>query len=404
MKPNPFPGLCERCLGYRLLCGLPACPVIEWARSLALIQLRVGGLKLEGSTPPAAIVGEKGYPRVNLYIMAPPGVKGYEARSFDDPEGWASKGLSLPEVLRFRLGLVGARIAVDAKSGFEKLYESEVGLAPISEEPVDLEARLASAPQPPKSQNPVLGVMGPSAPAAKVSVTGSPKIPSPLEKAMWDDEPASDSLPRLYRSGVSVYTLQRALSLGLLGRIRRRRLVPTRWAIAAVYQALSRSHREALRDAKQISEMEVYFGEYLGNRFLIVLMPGAGRGEWIEVWIRQGGEKPAVYKLFENARGYMDSWDGGYTAARQAVLEHLESRRVKADFLIVREVLPTYFTSMGSWVIRETVKKALNNGPVVTNPSTSELETLASRLLRHWNVARRKSLLLRASPTLEDYL
>ena len=81
--------------------------------------------------------------------------------------------------------------------------------------------------------------MGPAAPAAGLRLTEEPKPPKPLEKAYYDtDLKAHEAVVELYRAGVEVSAVLRALAAGALG-ARRRRLLPTRWAITAVDKIVS---------------------------------------------------------------------------------------------------------------------------------------------------------------------
>ncbi len=41
--------------------------------------------------------------------------------------------------------------------------------------------------------------------------------------------------------------------------------------------------------------------------------------------------------------------DGGYHAARLAVLEHLYKRGMRASIIVVREITPRYYASVGNW-------------------------------------------------------
>jgi hypothetical protein len=408
--PRIPPELCTRCKGYRRLCGLPTCPILDRLRSQAQALARAGwGRRVEGSSPPSALVGEHGYPKVNVYFMVPPGVWGPEARGFEDPRGWASRRTPLDVIVRLRSQLVGGSIRLDAKRPHEELYQREVGLAALSEKPVDSEVELEKTPVPRVRFDGYTKPLGPTAPARRVVVSDNPSAPKPLERAIWDDVKAEVAVRELYEKGVDVYTLQRALSLGFLGRISRRRLVPTRWAITAVDEILSRSHRERIRGAPEVSSVEVYYGEYLGNRFLVILKPGPGWIEWVEAWHPGGvwtrhAASITLWRVTEDPLGRRSEEDGGFSAAKQAVLEHLERRGRRADAIIVREILPEYYAPVGNWHIKETVRRALSEPPILKDPTGPELEEEASKLISSWGLIKRRVTLLRRRITLEDYM
>ncbi len=408
--PRIPPELCTRCKGYRRLCGLPTCPILDRLRSQVQALSRAGWeRKVEGASPPSALVGEHGYPKVNLYYMVPPGVWGPEARKFEDPQGWAMSRIPLDVIVRLRSQLIAASVKVNAKKPYEKLYESEVGLAPLSVRPVDSEVELEKRPVPKVTFNGETKPVGPTAPAKSVRVGSNPSLPRPLERIIWDDVKASEAIRELYDAGVSIYAIQRALSLGFLGRLGRRRLVPTRWAITAVDEVLSASHRERLRNAKEVDDVEVYYSEYLGNRFLVILKPGPGWIEWIEAWHPGGlwtpnALQPTVWRVLEDPRGKRDADDGGFSAAKQAVLEALERRGRIADIIIVREITPSYYAPVGNWHIKETVRKAMEKGPILRNPDERELEEVATSFIEAWTRLKLRMTLLKPRITLERFM
>lgn len=407
MKVIP-PELCARCKGYKRLCGLPSCPILERFHGQVSSSLRVRGLEVQGSTPPSVLVGEWGYPRVGVYLMIPPGLHGEEAGYMDAPARWRASGESLQGIIRLRSGLISARLGADARDPFT-LYEREIALASISSRPTDAEALLSRPPLPRLRFDGVTKPLGPAAPARRVRVTGSPRVPARAERALWDDSPAGEAVWELYRWGVDPYTIQRMLSLGLLGRLRRRRLVPTRWAITAVDDQLSMGLRARLRGRGEVGEALVFHDEYLGNRFTIVVLPGPGSFEWVEAWHpmafwTRGARSPIVFRLEEDPLGRASSRDGGFSAARLAVLEELERLGARGDVVIFREITPAYYAPVGNWHIRETVRTAMRKGPVMRAPTRGELEgfieerhSVSPRLL--YSASRR----LRGRRTLEDY-
>ncbi len=403
------PELCARCKGYKRLCSLPKCPILEAFQAQVRAYIKLRGLEAQGSTPPSVIVGEYGYPEVSLYYMVPPEVYGDEARVYDDPVGWSESRVSLGDIIKFRGELLSARLAVRVDRP-ETLYEREVGLAGLSEKPVDSEVHLEKMPIPSLKFDGITKPIGPRAPARLIKVTGNASLNPSVEKILWDDFKASEAIVELYNRGVNVYTLQRLLSLGFLGKKPRRRIVPTRWAITAVDDTISRGLREKLKGAREIEDTRVYYNEYLGNKFLVVVKPGAGRFEWLEIWqprsfwVKSVGE-PIVWRVYEDSRGNVSSMDGGFSAARLAALEWLASRGRRADVVIVREITPNYYAPLGNWHIRETVRRAFTRQPLAVNPNMGELLTLLGEKVNYDpNSLFLKLRILKAEKTLEDYL
>lgn len=382
--PRIPPELCTRCKGYKRLCGLPRCPILDKFRAQARVVSSISGEELQGYTPPSMLVGEQGYPRVNVYLLLPPGASMEESRLHEDPIGWSLSKTPLARIIEYRGGMVGAGLRVYARDPW-MLYEKEISLAVASTRPVDTEARLKRMPLPRLRFDGLTKPLGPTAPARDVRVSGSPKLHSRLEKRIWDDTLSSEAVVDLYRSGVDVYTIQRAFSAGLFGRLRNRRLVPTRWSITAVDDIISRDLRREIRDYNIVNDTMVFHTSYLGNRFTIIVMPGEGSFEWIEAWHPAGlwtaGARTVTrFRLYEDPLGRATADDGGFSAARMAVLEWMSRNRVRGDVVILREILPSYYAPVGNWHIRETVRRAMEAGPIASSTDPGELESLISGL------------------------
>ena len=358
------PELCLACKGYRNLCGLPKCPLLERRITLSRIEKYING-NVNGSSPPSVVVGEHGYPSVRIMVGIPPNVHGNEASSYDNPSEWWGK-LNLFDIIKLRSSMVAALTTVKVNE-VDKLYDNELAPALASEKPVDMEAllkgRLSGL-----SINELLTPTPPSARALRIRINDDPKVPKPIEKLMNDDAKANDAVWEAYRAGIGVYQLVRALSVGMLGRRRSRRLVPTRWAITAVDSIIGGRLRNRVTLMPELGEDLLFYGEYLGNRFIILLRPGAYKARWVELWYPSSalvlGNEAAVHVVDEDYKGRVNAMDGGFYAARLSVLEYLNMIGKSAEVIIFREVLPEYFVTVGNWHIRETVKRAFEKGPI----------------------------------------
>ncbi len=379
------PQLCARCKGYKKLCGLPTCPILERFRvHAAIVSHGLQGQELEGATPPSIVVGEAGYPHVPVLYQVPPGKWGERARYHEAPMLWAARREPLRSIVALRSSMVAAAERLDARSP-EELYSREVSLAAVSARPVDSEVVLAKKPVPSLRFDGLLAPLPPSAPARELRITSNPSPPRPLEKRIWDDVPASVAAVELYREGLDVYTLIAGFSLGLFGRLKSRRLVPTRWAITAVDSTLSNALLKIIRHYDTIDQYEAYHASYLGNHFTIILAPHHYTAEMIEVWHpltpwTRTASKPVVYRIYERLSLRQSVVDGGFMAARLAVAEHLAHKRRQAAVIILREITRDYYAPVGNWHIRETVRRALSKEPLYRGDSLEEaLNTAAAK-------------------------
>ncbi len=369
------PEICAICKGARRLCGLPYCPILQSIRYRMKAYLGVRGNRVDGSSPPSLIVGEHGYPRVRLYYGVPPGIHGDNARIYDDPAEWFLKH-DLTSIIGLRSSLLS--LVLDARvDNPYRLYEKEIGLAAVSSKPVDTEALLSEKPVPRLLFDAYLPPRGPSARAGTVRVMDNPVLPRRLEKLIWDDVRAGEAVWMLYRDRVDFYTIVRAFSIGFIGRSGQRRLVPTRWAITAADSIIGSRLLRQVRRLPLLNDTRVHYAEYLYNKYLVILVPGLYSALWVEMWMPDSlwntGAEPSITTIYEDYRGRVSEMDGGYYAARTSVLQYLYSVGRQARVAVLRRIEPQYIYPVGNWQIRLTVKHALTNKPIMTDPSKEEL-------------------------------
>jgi len=401
--------LCVRCKGYRKLCSLTNCPILSQYKIQLAIISNIKGRIVEGSTPPSIIVGESGYPRVNVMVQVPPGIKGNRAKNYDDPYNWWGI-LNLEDIIRLRSSLLATITKANIHNPWI-LYDKEISLSAVSSKPVDTYIELRRVPEPILRFDSILTPVGPRAPMEKLKVVENPKISKEIEKIIWDDLRAYEAVWRLFNRNIDFYTIVRAFSLGLLGRIRRRRLIPTRWAITAVDSIISKNLLKRLREYKQINDYYVGFTEYLGNKFAIILHPQSYEFTWIEVWHPSSlwvkkSNKPIIIVNRERPGKGPKYVDGGYMAAKTGVLQYLNTIRRRAGVIIIREVLPSYYVPTGNWHIRISAYKALELNVMKVNDLNEALSTIARKLSVDVNELFRQipSLNIKAQKRLNKYI
>ena len=374
--------LCSRCRGVKRLCGLRDCPLLQRFRHVSSGLATRGSIsaappRLFGSTPPSVIVGERGYPYVRIYLSVPPGIVGDAAKIYEDPRRWWGR-YCIEELVALRSSMIAGFSKIHVRQGIGVLENSEVLYAALSSKPVDIELELSSKPLTRVAFDDRAKPIPPSAPLKSLRIASNPTVPKVLEKTMCDDVPAHRAVAHLYESGVDVYTIHRALSLGTLGRRRSRRLVPTRWAITAVDRILSQHFLSRIRGRETVSTSMLFYEEYLGNRFWIYVEPSTYEMHWIELWHQLADSERNVIAVYNRERhsGSVDYLDGGFEAAKMPVLEYLASIGRQGKVVIVREVLPSYSIPVGNWHIRESVRNALRRGPIAKGVSMSEVLTI----------------------------
>ncbi|RLE76661.1 MAG: hypothetical protein DRJ56_03815 [Thermoprotei archaeon] len=396
------PALCAKCKGSRRLCGRPVCPILKRIESSVKVSSVIRRRELFAATPPSVLVGERGYPHVWLGPSVAP-VSGEGAALYDDPEAWWGR-MSLEDIIGLRASMVfsrfRARIA-DARRPSSRLLDLTRELA-LSARPVDAEYVFRKPPVPRVRFDGVLSPIGPGAELRDLRLAQNPVVPRKVDSLVDDrDATAREAAFELYDWGVSYYHIVRIFSLGMLGLKRQRRLVPTRWAITAVDSILGDRLLEKVREFEPVSDVELYRADYLGNRYAILVAPGAWSFEMIEIWLPRSvwvrGRKPYVTVNYElhDGKWRLPGVDGGYHAIRFPVLEALYRRRRQAVVVAVREVTPDYYAPVGSWQIRESVRRALASEPLRFASVEEALRAVSRIIETPVSVVLSKSHLLR---------
>ncbi|MHA1301790.1 MAG: Nre family DNA repair protein [Candidatus Helarchaeota archaeon] len=372
VRPPTQAGLCVRCKGSRMLCGKSQCPII--LKQQALIPLKRISLdkNLEGASPPSFFVGHNSYPKILVGPMIQPIIGEVPSiQIIDEPEtGWIDKNIE--ELVKFRSSLLRTSFRVKdvqiSKISNNKLLEISQELIQSSKK-VDTEVQLDKDPSFKILYDVHSAPLGPSGKLKKIKVNENPKIERPVEKTVSDtDFKATDAMNYLYNENLTVTQVTRILSAGLLGLEKNRRLVPTRWAITATDDTVSKKIIEKIKDFQQISEYHLFNARYLDNHFQILLIPKEWSFENLETWNPKSSfnpsSKPVIMDDFEFYKGrvtYAKNVTGAYYAARLGVVEYLQKIRKQATCIVFREVSSGYIVPLGVWVIRETVRKAFKN-------------------------------------------
>jgi len=361
------PTMCLRCRSAQLLCGKPVCPILVKYHAFERTLPMVGGVDLDGTSPPGLFVGRFGYPKVSVGPLLSPEHGSTEL--LDTPEEWV--GRSVAEVVSFRTGLVRGTTPIrvtDAERPIPILEELQ--LLGIAAETVDSEAHFRRPPRGHLSLSDSTPPFGPSAPIEKMRLDVRRVDPN-LDRLTSDVHAnARVAVEELYHRGVRVSRIQRAFSVGTLGRRGRRRLVPTRWSITAVDDLLSKMNLEFIRALPELSEILLYRFTALDNRWVIAFLPGAYRYESIEAWYPNTlwNPNPTQIVMIGDHEGFggrttYASIGGCYYAARLATSEALLRLGRQAGVVVLREVHPGEILPLGVWNVREHVRAALTQPP-----------------------------------------
>jgi hypothetical protein len=330
----------------------------KWYEDLSKYGNLFSSDSVSGSSPPSVFVGSYNYPKVFVGPLVPP-IHG-DTSLLDNPEKWTGK--SLEEIVNFRLNLVRGvqKISIDQTHGryIENLQEIT-----MSSKPADSDLQFT------KTTSANISLDGESAPFGPIGEIKSAKFyatsaTKSIEKIFYDkDLKAQDAVLNLYNSGIEVSKIQKCFSIGMLGQ--KRKLVPTKWSVTATDDIISKSLVDEILDYTLIDSCKFFFYEHLGNLFSIVLFPHRWIYEMIEAWYSNG--ILGFGSDFEDARGisHPPAIAGAYFAAKLGVTEYLKKNKIQAGVIILREIRPEYAIPVGVWQVREGIRSAMSQTPII---------------------------------------
>jgi hypothetical protein len=354
-----------------------------------------------GASPPSVFIGRMGYPNVYAGPLVPP-VEG-DTSLYDLPEFWFGK--SIDEIVGFRSMLIRGKHRVHVREFEEagKIIEKTRELA-LAVKPVDVELMLTKKPHGSIFLSDDVQPFGPSAPIRDLNVSNT-IWDHQIEKAYSDtDLKAVPAVLELYSKGVLETRIQKAFSVGAFGLEENRRLVPTRWSITAVDDIISKNLMDQVKQFPELNEYRIYESKYLDNVFEVLMLPREWSYEAIEAWYpgtvwNPDGKQVVMFSDWEGheRRTTYAQIGGCYYAARLAVCEQLVKERRQATVIVLREAHPGYIMPVGVWQVRENVRNAMRQKPLICNTLNEALERISNQFsipLQSWI---RESHLIRSS-------
>ena len=338
---------CAKCKG-KGMCGLARCPIVS--RFHAQVAAKPAS-SYQGSSP-SVFIGSFGYPDIRGGPLL--------INDTDNPPDWIRDNLGMEEIVGIR-----AR-TIRGNAGLHKIGGNlqEIALSSISldvdiafEKPIEFSLNFDGTVAP----------VGFSGTVKTMDLVGSAKVGRAVDRITSDEDiVATDAAIALNHEGVDVYQITKLMTAGLLGK--RRKFVPTRWAITAVDDTLSNGLKKEIARFPPLEEILVFSGEIYGNRIVTILLPGDWKYEMIEIWGKHtlwAGDEEMIVQDREGMTKYGYSpISGAYYSARLAVCEYLSSIRRSARVVVIRTISGDYWAPLGTWVIREATRKAVGSKPV----------------------------------------
>jgi hypothetical protein len=335
---------CAECKG-KGMCGLPRCPIVSRFHAQLLLKRTSS---YQGSSP-SVFIGSSGWPDMHGGPLL--------INDSDNPTDWLASNLGMEDIVGIRARTIRGRSALYTVA--DNLQEIALSTTPLDvdvtfEKPVNFSLDFDGTVAP----------VGLSGAVQKMDILGNARVERVVDRITSDtDIGATDACRALRESAIDVYQISGLMAAGLLGK--RRTFVPTRWAITAVDDTISRQLKSEISRFPPVEEIHLFSGEIFGNRIVCILVPGDWKYEMIEIWGRQtlwAGEEEVIVQDREGLtkKGYSPI-SGAYYSARLAACEYLKDIKRSARVIIIRSISSDYWAPLGTWVIREAVRKAMTD-------------------------------------------
>jgi len=340
--------------------------------------------EFSGSSPPEIFVGKWNYPHVYVGILSPQEHGNTEILS--SQELWHKNRLAMPEIVNLRSQLIYGRSQSNIKKVLspesKTRFLSTMQEVAMTSKPIGTEFILEKGIQENTEQENSSPLINNAAQVKSVRLEDNPLINKKIDYLVNDTDAKSNiALLELEKSNIPTSTLIKILSAGLLGLGNRRKLVPTRWAITAVDDTLGKNKLKKIRYHQDISEIQVFSAEYLGNHYEFLLLPDRFSFEVIEI----NTTSPETsfwhdYESFFGRKDYAESVTGAYYANRLALCEYLEKEHKQATCIVFREISPEYTQSMGVGILRQISREAFSKPSEKFTTLKDALERIQSRI------------------------
>ena len=354
----------------------------NWYQFISTNSKKFSSNIIDGSSPPSIFVGQFGYPQVRIGPMIPP----YHGDTsvLDRPEMWIGK--SLEDIVNFRINLLKGTEVHNVNDMSGRYIESLQEMA-LSKKAVESIVTFKKIPSMylnemslSKNESEEIPTIF-SAPVSDFKIVPS-TTDRKIEKNYYDDDLyASDAIIDLYDNDVAVSHISKVLSMGMLGRKKKRKLVPTKWSITAADDILSLYLLNKIKDNAILDNYLVFDFNHLANYYSVIFIPDEiWSFEMIESWIDNDGRVHigSDYEIGKKIDHY-PSIAGAYFAARLSITEYLFKKRIKASVLILREIHPEYFMPLGVWQVREGLRECLKSKAIPFETFDSALNYAISK-------------------------
>ena len=335
--------------------------------------------KIQGSSPPEIFVGRWNYPNVYAGILTPEEYGDTEPLS--SPEIWHSQKFPIPTILKLRNKLIYGRTKINIKqSAMRKKFLPIIQEVAMTHKSIASEMQLKKPITKHDEQDRKVPLISNTAEMKSIRLQENAPVKKKIDYLINDSEVKSiQAIKELDKARISTSSIIKLLSAGLLGLKKNRKLVPTRWAITATDDILSKEKLSRIRHYSEISEIQVFHSEYLGNHYEFLLLPEKWSFEVIEISLKDLGVWQD-YESFFPRKNYAEDVTGAYYANRLALTEYLDKIRRQCKCIVLRQISSEYYAPLGVGILRQISRDAFSRQGDRFNTIQEAYKNIQSRL------------------------
>ena len=351
-------------------------------------------------TPPGIFVEAAKYPTLWTGVLA--STEPSEHLSMHDyPGAW--RGLGLETILMMREQLYRFVLPIDARLKEPSPDLELIQSIALSVSPVALSVEVDSLP--PRN----LQIMGtqlpysPQVPAQKMELISKPEISQVAQKVTEDDIPSSDSIWKLVEYDYSLDQITRLMSVGLIGKMNSRRLIPTRAAYKAVIDTYINRAIVELLDKGEKANSAIHSATLLGNTVVVLIQPGEPKVDYIKIEQFHGNWKK-THSFDDKSIQDSDAKVSIYAdQARYPIFKHMVQNSMRAHVTVFHLNSVPRSNALGPWLARAVIEDALESQPLELEDESNALLVLEAILKPNLNLwAENTPLLKRVGPKMKQ--
>ncbi|MEM2143472.1 MAG: hypothetical protein QXQ81_09475, partial [Candidatus Thorarchaeota archaeon] len=289
---------------------------------------------------------------------------------YNYPDAWY--GLSRESILAMRRSLYSFTMKVD---GVHMEPSDMVGVLQrlaLAAEPVVLEADCEiTEPQYVEYRQGALPT-GPNVRASRIRLASDPEVSRVAEKIASKDLASAEAIWRLLSHEYSLDQVAQMLSVGLLGRHGRRRMVPTAGAYRTTINVFINHATLELADRPEVEEAGLFHARMPGEEFFVLLAPGPTRVDYLRAGLTRDGP------VFS---GQSDvGVPHAYDHVAFSALRGLISLGRRARVIVLHIHRQAVENALSPWTARVSVSHAIASGPIARGETSECLDIISSLL------------------------